>query len=146
MHFFTHLLEEHRTLSKTPHGDAECNIIIRKPVYSINILLASICHRDIQTVNISVDTNFCCRFKLLHELPWGSSKMARASHNYRRKKIHKQQPYSQQITLLFHPWLLIADCLLCFFLVRWYLTQYPYTNMLLISCTNSFHSVICTDK
>lgn len=47
----------------------QCNIIIRKPVYSVNILLASICHRDIQTVNISVDTNFCCRFRLLYELP-----------------------------------------------------------------------------
>lgn len=69
MHFFIHLLEEHRTLSKTSHDDAECNIIIRKPVYSINILLAFICHTDIQIVNISVDTNFYCRFRLLYELP-----------------------------------------------------------------------------
>lgn len=67
--FFVHLLEVHRTLSKTSHDDAECNIIIRKLVYSVNILLAFICHRDIQIVTISVDTIFCRRFRLLYELP-----------------------------------------------------------------------------
>lgn len=66
---FIHLLEEHRTLSKTSHDDADCDIIIRKLIYSINILLAFICHWDIQIVNISIDTIFCCRFRLLYELP-----------------------------------------------------------------------------
>lgn len=79
MHFLIHLLEEHRTLSKTSHDDTDCDIIIRKLLYSINILLAFICHWDIQIVNISVDTIFCCRFRLLYELPPGISKMAGVS-------------------------------------------------------------------
>lgn len=79
MHFLIHLLEEHRTLSKTSDDDADRGIIIRKLLYSINILLAFIRHWDIQIVNISVDTNFCCRFRLLYELPPSISKMAGAN-------------------------------------------------------------------
>jgi hypothetical protein len=77
--FCIHLLEEHRTLSKTSHDDADCDIIIRKLLYSINVLLAFICHWDIKMVDILVDTIFCCRFRLLYKLPWGISKMDGAS-------------------------------------------------------------------
>lgn len=75
---FKHLFEEHRTLSKTSHEDADCDII-RKLLYSINILPVILCHWDIQIANISVDTISCCRFRLLCELPSGISKMATAS-------------------------------------------------------------------
>ena len=145
--FFIHLLEEHRTLSKTSHEDAGCNIAIRKLLHSMNnILLVFIwCHWNIQIVNISAETIICCRFRLLYELPWYISKMAKSQpcycHNYRRKKTHKKQSHSQQITLLFHLWLLITDGLLWFFFlffffVRQCLTHYLYTNMLLISWSN----------